>query len=258
MGTVIGVLILAHLLVDFHLQTDRLAREKDKHGFVMAEHIVTCFIVTLASCVILLGTGLWDGVLVALVASLAHLTIDSLIKRGLPERWTPWRRFAVDQVMHVLVLTILAFARANALCNDDGWAFTEGNTLMLAVVASFLFVGRPVEIGVRILLESLRNETAIEGQSELAIDGKVSVADARSGRIIGILERIIVVFLTALGQYPAIAFVIAAKSIARFKRFEEDPSFAETYLVGTLASVSAAMIGTALFLVAFLGRVSLV
>ena len=38
MGTVIGVLILAHLLVDFHLQTDRLAREKDKHGFVMAAY----------------------------------------------------------------------------------------------------------------------------------------------------------------------------------------------------------------------------
>lgn len=178
-------------------------------------------------------------------------------KAGLPERWSSWRRFAVDQALHVGVLVVLAFAGANVLHNNGGWVLREGNALALAAAASFLFVGRPVEIGVRRLLDSLRNETFAAGQSGLATDGETAAVDARSGRIIGILERVIIVFLTAQGQYSAIAFVIAAKSIARFKRFEEDPSFAETYLVGTLASVSAAIMGTVLFLVAFLGRVSL-
>lgn len=43
-----------------------------------------------------------------------------------------------------------------------------------------------------------------------------------------------------LGQFDAIAFVIAAKNIARFERLN-DRDFAEIYLVGTLASVTWAM-----------------
>lgn len=44
--------------------------------------------------------------------------------------------------------------------------------------------------------------------------------------------------LTVTEQYNAIAFVFAAKSVARFKKIEQDPAFAEYYLLGTLASVS--------------------
>jgi uncharacterized oligopeptide transporter (OPT) family protein len=42
------------------------------------------------------------------------------------------------------------------------------------------------------------------------------------------------------GQYAAIGFMLAAKSVARFKKFEE-PDFAEQYIVGTLASIGAAV-----------------
>lgn len=40
-----------------------------------------------------------------------------------------------------------------------------------------------------------------------------------------------------LGQYSAVALVFTAKSIVRFKDFE-DRSFAEYYLYGTLLSVA--------------------
>ena len=36
-------------------------------------------------------------------------------------------------------------------------------------------------------------------------------------------------------------FIVAAKSLARHKRFETDSEFAEYFLVGTLASVLAAV-----------------
>lgn len=63
-----------------------------------------------------------------------------------------------------------------------------------------------------------------------------------AGRRIGQLERFLVTTLTILDQYSAIAFVFAAKSIARFKKIEETPMFAEYYLAGTLASVSLAIL----------------
>jgi hypothetical protein len=67
------------------------------------------------------------------------------------------------------------------------------------------------------------------------------------GEVIGVLERIIIFLLIISGHYEGITFVIAAKSIARFKQFSED-NFSDYYLVGTLASSLTAIIGAELFL----------
>jgi hypothetical protein len=56
-----------------------------------------------------------------------------------------------------------------------------------------------------------------------------------TGRIIGMLERILIFFFVLLGQYAAIGFIIAAKGFTRFKELE-NRSFAEYVLVGTLLS----------------------
>ena len=65
--------------------------------------------------------------------------------------------------------------------------------------------------------------------------------DVRAGALIGILERLIVFVLGIMGQFGAIGFVIAAKSLARYKQLE-DKSFAEKYIVGTLLSSLIAII----------------
>ena len=61
------------------------------------------------------------------------------------------------------------------------------------------------------------------------------------GEAIGVLERWIVLIVLARGQYAAMAFILAAKTLARHTRFEDDPEFAEYFLVGTLASVLLAI-----------------
>ncbi len=63
---------------------------------------------------------------------------------------------------------------------------------------------------------------------------------ARAGRIIGVLERILVFTLVLLGEYLGIAVVFTAKSIARFENLNKR-EFAEYYLIGTLTSVICAM-----------------
>jgi len=60
------------------------------------------------------------------------------------------------------------------------------------------------------------------------------------GEAIGILERWMVYAVVTRGEYAAMAFIIAAKALARHKRFE-DSNFAEYFLVGTLASLLAAV-----------------
>ncbi len=64
---------------------------------------------------------------------------------------------------------------------------------------------------------------------------------ARIGEAIGILERLVVVTLVLTGSTAAIGFVIAAKTLARFRQLD-DRAFAEYYLLGTLASVTIALL----------------
>ena len=54
------------------------------------------------------------------------------------------------------------------------------------------------------------------------------------------LERLIIFFLVLISQYEAIGLLIAAKSIIRLK--EGDQKMSEYVLVGTLLSVSVAMV----------------
>jgi len=67
----------------------------------------------------------------------------------------------------------------------------------------------------------------------------VSTAEYQRGRIVGMLERLTLFFLILEGQFSALGFVIAAKTMARFKNLE-DRNFAEYFLVGTFLSVVTA------------------
>jgi hypothetical protein len=65
-------------------------------------------------------------------------------------------------------------------------------------------------------------------------------SNARVGATIGILERILIVVFVLTGSEAAVGFVVAAKTLARF-RLLDDRDFAEYYLLGTLASVAVAI-----------------
>ncbi|MEA1904312.1 MAG: hypothetical protein U9M97_00295 [Candidatus Hadarchaeota archaeon] len=62
-----------------------------------------------------------------------------------------------------------------------------------------------------------------------------------AGRAIGILERALITPLIFVGAYEAVGLALAAKSIARFDQLR-DKRFAEHYLIGTLASMSLAVV----------------
>lgn len=63
-----------------------------------------------------------------------------------------------------------------------------------------------------------------------------------AGRLIGTLERIIMLILISRGQYSAAGLVLTSKSIARYDRISKDQDFAEYYLLGTLMSTAGAIL----------------
>jgi len=86
-------------------------------------------------------------------------------------------------------------------------------------------------IFVEFFLKSLN--ISLENSSEKGLPG--------AGKVIGMLERGIILTFALLGEYGAISFVFVAKSMARFKQLEKR-QFAEYYLIGTLLSFFFALI----------------
>lgn len=65
----------------------------------------------------------------------------------------------------------------------------------------------------------------------------------RMGATIGVLERVLIVALLPGGGPAAVGFVMTAKTLARFKELDKK-RFAERYLLGTMASVTVALISS--------------
>jgi hypothetical protein len=70
--------------------------------------------------------------------------------------------------------------------------------------------------------------------------GVVDVGEFNRGRIIGILERVLLYSFVLQAQYGAIGFILAAKAFTRFKALDDRP-FAEYVLIGTLLSACLAL-----------------
>ena len=123
----------------------------------------------------------------------------------------------------------------------------------LLVLTGLLILANETNIGIRAVISHLKLEPAIKSDSKSdsptntpAEDStKTSTTDQKeynAGRVIGILERwlmfLIVVFTNDIG---ALAFIIAAKGLARIKQLE-DKDFAEYMIIGTLLSTLSAIL----------------
>lgn len=111
-----------------------------------------------------------------------------------------------------------------------------------------LWWGRAALLGTGYLYVSGRGIVLIRSVLELSSlqmrrdeDRTAGAIDVARGRAIGALERALALTLVLLGEYSAVGWIIAAKSLARFKALEER-EFAEYFLVGTLASLLLAVL----------------
>ena len=64
----------------------------------------------------------------------------------------------------------------------------------------------------------------------------------KTGRVIGTIERVIMLFFILIQQYSSVGLVLTAKSIARYDKISKDQQFAEYYLLGTLLSTICVLI----------------
>ncbi|MHB1630079.1 MAG: DUF3307 domain-containing protein [Bacilli bacterium] len=208
-----------------------------------------------------------------------HWIIDMMKVRLTKSRWfnrdamNEWRTslslgtFIVDQLLHMAAIGVVVYWYRSSQWTKSApvfHAFLFASHLHLPLpdriavwCIALILVTRVSSIIVQILVHPLTgmNQQLIEHritrtthidnfQSEIK-DQKsyavVSASDVSRGRQIGYLERIIIMILIYKGAYSAIGFVVAAKSLVRFKNLDHR-EWAEYFLVGTLISILLGML----------------
>lgn len=225
------LLVAGHFLADFLFQTQEDVEAK-RRGTGFIRHGLIVFTIQAA-----LVVPLWSGaVFMATVAvTLVHLLIDWGKSRYLSSATTQLTAFTVDQAAHLLAIAgvwcaVVSWAPPTVLPTMDPSSL--GTFAVAALLAAaFAFNGT----GGSVIVEAvLRRVDVAEGGPQEA--GGL----AGAGRLIGILERTLVLALVLYQQWAAVAILVTAKSVARFEELKMRP-FAEYYLVGTLTSLLVAL-----------------
>jgi len=218
-------LLAAHFLGDFILQTDKDVKNKSSY-LVFGKHII---IITVLSY---LMTGMWNSLLIPSGILITHLIID-LIKKSIKN--DSLMIFALDQLAHYLVIIVLAFYVVNNTESSNlklFWSDLFGIVYikLLIVLVSIILTTKFSSIIISFIIKPF--------QLKIFKTENNNNDEIKTGRIIGYLERTIILVLF-IAELPAIVgFLITAKSILRYGEIKNnnDKVMVEYVLIGTLLS----------------------
>ncbi|WP_299114444.1 DUF3307 domain-containing protein [uncultured Winogradskyella sp.] len=224
-------LILAHIIGDFFLQPQKWVKDKEKKKLKskwlyihVAIHIALMFLIV------------WDVTQWQLILTigLLHFIIDTG-KILFQNKKTKRLLFFIDQLLHLTTILVLVhlFLEKNIEFN-----ILNQDTLLLLLCIAFLTL--PTSI--------IMKTTFSKWDISKITKGNESLKDA--GKYIGILERLLVFIFIIVGQWPAVGFLITAKSVFRFGDLtaSKERKLTEYILIGTLISFGIAVLIGLLYL----------
>ncbi len=211
------LLLCCHLVGDYYLQGRALVQHKQAKASGVVVHSLLYGIAYLPVVVGLKG-GWEEKGLFLLTLFVSHLVVD-MVSRKHPS----FAAFLVDQAIHLSVLAAMVILFPLAV---------ELSSSLIGIGFALLFIFKPSSVVVSKMLASC---TATKGEMEQEA--------LHAGRKIGYLERLIILLLGLFGAISTCALVIAAKTLVRYSEFSSDNNFREVFLVGTLMSITLALIG---------------
>lgn len=233
---ILHVLLIAHFLADFTFQSTKWAQNKMIDFKYLISHSVVYALVFLGGLFPFIK--LSNFILPYIIIIVSHFLIDwirKFVHKKFDRQDINFIAFMIDQILHVMIIVILFYnfdldANTTSLYRMiQQWPYFNR---LIVYLLNFVIIWDPVAVFIKKLFTYVFDDHNGEQEKE-----------PQAGRIIGKLERFIVVILLLCDQFGAIGFVLTAKSISRYKQLE-NKDFAEKYLVGTLTSVSFAFITT--------------
>ena len=230
MNTIILIkLIAAHLTGDFLLQSDRMCIDKfSNNSKAKYKALVLHALVQAALAYIFVAQ--WNCWIVPVVIGVSHFAID-LVKTM--SKRTDLISFVWDQLAHlciILGLWWLEFARLSQLDMADEIFSTN----FWLIATAYIAVLAPTSILIKFFIEFekwMPSEASSQGLPN-------------AGKWIGYLERILVLTFIFTDNIEGIGFLLAAKSVFRFRELNKakDIKITEYVLIGTFASFTIAIL----------------
>ncbi len=235
-------LLAAHLVADFVLQFDWIAKAKQEKSLKNLTLPLTLHASIVGiTTIIAIGAATLSAYLLTLIIVLSHIIIDiGKIYLDRLERLNRYKRaqlwiFWIDQIFHVALL--LAAAKVFESTLDDGfwWLWDPDFEILVLLyihITGFITVTRVGQFSIAMFMTPFKKEVGPHDDSEIRQEKKNSPS---GGAWIGLIERSIIYGLVFLGQIAAIGVIIAIKSLLRFKETKIE---SEYLIIGTLISVT--------------------
>lgn len=216
---------IAHLLTDYSFQPDKKAEEKNKLGFkskFLKWHILITFII---SWVLSFQLYFIYG---AFAIALTHWFVDGIKKHINNQINLKKYAYFIDQTIHLIFIVsiVLLF---NYCCEIKPLINISVNTKYLLIIAGYILCTKPANIFIKEVINAFEIKVNNMGNDDLP----------NAGKLIGIIERFLVLTFIIIGQFEAVGFLIAAKSILRFK--DDNTIKTEYVLIGTMLSFGIAI-----------------
>lgn len=217
--------IIAHFISDFILQPERMANDKNHFGFaskLLKWHILITFITAwLFSFQI-------NFVFGAFAIALFHWIADG-VKKHIRENPSVGRySFFIDQTIHLIFILLIVFLY-NKYFQSDPLIDIALNIKSLLIIGCYILITKPSNIVIRETFTAFNIQAGSSGNEDLP----------NAGKLIGIIERFLVLTFVILNQFEAVGFLIAAKSILRYK--DNNTIKTEYVLIGTMLSFGIAI-----------------
>lgn len=231
MGLFFLKILLAHVIGDFLIQPTKWVRSKEKKKIqspYLYAHLAVHALLLLAFLAFNSTYLLGIGVILA-----SHFAID-VAKLYFTNKKNRRILFVADQVVHVLVLFIVA----NAYHPELKWSMLAANQYPVLLSVLFLLL---VTVVASILIKVLTSAWDVTTKKEQSL--------SNAGMYIGMLERLFVFGFIVMDFWAGIGFLLAAKSIFRFGDLTraKDRKLTEYVLIGTLLSFGIAIVCGVLF-----------
>lgn len=256
------IMLICHTIADFVLQTNEIVKwksgsmEEKIKGFYY--HGLGIVVTSLCLLIVFQPSQIFEIVecsIAIIIIIVLHIVID-FVKEILYEKakkadkkaketdkkilisieQTNLLLFIFDQILHIIVImTVTRDISITSSRLDYNQLKTIFITLYIALSGAYLIplILDVVYSGIDYTKVLKNRQIKLNQDDEEAI--KI-IKNVKTGKWIGILERTLITIFLFINEIGAIGFIIAIKSLARFKMMD-DKIFSEYYLLGTLLSV---------------------
>ena len=233
------LLLFVHILGDFYFQSQTTARKKVKKLKWVSYHCIIYGVISFVLVKLLVPNFSYSLLWLFIIG---HAVIDItkyyIVKKYLKNNFYDKYVFIIDQIIHLLILVFISYYalksgevyKYNAFINDVLVTMEIPIESLLSLVLKLLLIHKPINIFIALIMNDYKPEDKKKDDT------------IKAGRMVGTVERIIMLFFLSIKQYSSVGLVLTAKSIARYNKIAEDQKFAEYYLLGTLLSTICVLV----------------